>query len=116
MGGLPFPCFSLPENGKFSSSTVLDGAKKLAKQFENDGLVIGIYVIDTSNQNCEISGDRALKKVLYDASSQINRSWNAESSGALTSQSSKEGPKPEGAKCWLPYLPPDGIEKMSDKI
>ena len=88
----------------------------MAKQFENDGLVIGIYVIDTSNQNCEINGDRALKKVLYDASSQINRSWNAESSAALTSQSSKEGPKPEGAKCWLPYLPPGGIEKMSDKI
>ena len=92
--------------------------KKVEKMFEDDGLVIGIYVIDTNNQTCEINGDHALKKALYDASSQINFNWKSESKAAPTAPTalpSKEGSKPPGAKCWLPYLPPGGIANMSDK-
>ena len=89
--------------------------KKLEKMFEDDGLVIGIYVIDTNNQTCEINGNHALKKALYDASSQINSNWKSESKAAPTAPPSKEGMKPPGAKCWLPFLPPGGIANMSDK-
>ena len=53
--------------------------QKLSKSYEDDELVVGVYVIDSSNHVCEINGDKVLKQILYDFSSKINQKWKEES-------------------------------------
>ena len=85
---------------------------KLRKSFENDGFVLGFYVIDPENGVAEIDGDKNLKKLLFDVSPHINAKWSRESErSSLTPQHVR----PENTSCWLPFLPPGGISAMTEK-
>ena len=65
-------------------------------------------LIDEDHGFMEIYGKDELKIACYEVSSYISQRYFE-----LNSGNTEGRVKPEGTKCWLPYLPPYGIEGMS---
>ena len=86
---------------------------RVKKNFHADGFVFGFYVIDPQNNVAEIDGDTNLKRLLFEASPLINAKWKNEKE--KTRVASYEN-RPEGTTCWLPHLPPGGINAMTDRV
>ena len=68
-----------------------------------------IVLIDEANGVMEIEGEEGLKTACYEVSSPVLQRYN-QLKGEMTVV---EKEKPEGTKCWLPYLPPCGVLSMS---
>ena len=91
--------------------------EKLRKFYENGGFHLGIYVIDTKNHAVEINGNSFLKQLLYETSSYINAKWISDShTPSPATENNEEKERLPETTCWLPYLPPGGIQKMTDKV
>ena len=67
------------------------------------GISGAIFLIDENSGFVEIDGDLNLKTFLYEVTPYLFRRWKE--------QKNVPGKKP-GATCWLPYLPPNGVDNL----
>ena len=85
---------------------ILRSLKKLASS--THGVVL---TIDEEKQYMEIDGHPKLKKIIFEIASYVIKRWNE-----LDTVHDVVHYKPEGAKWYLPFLPPGGIDVMSAAI
>ena len=73
-----------------------------------DGSIAVYIVIDEINGYMEIDGAKVLKTACFEVYSYIVDRVKEQKKPATHGQD-----KPAGAKCWLPFLPPCGIDGMT---
>ena len=71
------------------------------------GISGAIFLIDDNSGYVEIDGDLNLKRFLYEVTPYLLSRWKGRE------QKNVPGKKPEGATCWLPYLPPNGVDSLT---
>ena len=75
-----------------------------------DNGIRGVFFIIDEQKGCAIiDGDRNLKEILFEVSSHLIKRFK----DVIENANDMEEKKPEGAKWFLPYLPPGGIEGMT---
>ena len=67
-----------------------------------------VILIDEADGVMEIAGEEALKTACFEVSSFVLQRYHQQKKDTII-----ENEKPEGTKCWLPYLPPCGVLQMS---
>ena len=71
------------------------------------GLSGAVFLIDENTGFVEIDGDKDLKTFLYEVTPYLLSRWKEREKKCIPEKI------PEGAKCWLPYLPPCGVDNLT---
>ena len=80
--------------------------RKFFNSVDDDSSAVFV-IIDEEHSIMEIYGKDELKLACYEVSSYISQRYFELNLGNTEGEN-----KPEGTKCWLPYLPPYGIQGM----